>query len=67
MRGALLLSVVPIAIAANAVRVAASAWVPALDSGTPHTIAGICVFVVCLAALAFARTCLVKVLERRHA
>lgn len=66
MRGALLLSVVPIAIVANAVRVAASAWIPRLDSGTPHTIAGVCVFLVCLVAIAFARTCFSKVWEHRH-
>ena len=67
MRGALLLSVVPIAILANAARVAASAWLPRLDSGTPHTIAGVCVFLVCLGAIAFARVCWSKVWERAHA
>jgi exosortase len=67
MRRALLLSVVPIAIVANALRVAASAWIPKLDSGTPHTIAGICVYVACLAALALPRTCFAKIWERRHA
>jgi exosortase len=67
MRGALLVSVVPIAIVANAVRVAAIAWIPRLDSGTPHTVAGVCVFIACLAALALARTCFAKVWERCHA
>ena len=48
MRWVLLLAAVPIAIVANAVRVAVSAAVPALDSGTPHEVAGACVFVLCL-------------------
>jgi len=48
MRGALLVAAVPIAIVANSIRVAVSAAVPALDSGTPHEVAGACVFVLCL-------------------
>jgi exosortase len=48
MRWALLVAAVPIAIVANAVRVAASAAFPALDSGTPHEAAGWAVFVICL-------------------
>lgn len=48
MRWALLLAAVPIAIVANAIRVAVSAAVPALDSGTPHEAAGWAVFVLCL-------------------
>ena len=48
MRWALLLAAVPIAILANALRVAVSAAVPALDSGTPHEAAGWAVFVLCL-------------------
>jgi exosortase len=48
MRWVLLFAAVPIAIVANAVRVAVSAAVPALDSGTPHEVAGWCVFVLCL-------------------
>lgn len=48
MRWALLLAAVPIAIVANAIRVAASAAIPALDSGTPHEAAGWAVFVLCL-------------------
>ena len=46
-----LASAVPIAIFANGVRVAASAWIPALDSGTPHMLAGWIIFVLCLGAL----------------
>jgi exosortase len=48
MRWVLLLAAVPIAIVANAIRVAVSAAVPALDSGAPHEIAGAMVFVLCL-------------------
>ena len=48
MRWALLVAAVPIAIVANAIRVAVSAAVPALDSGTPHEAAGWAVFVLCL-------------------
>jgi exosortase len=48
MRWVLLLTAVPIAIVANAIRVAASAAIPALDSGTPHEVAGWAVFVLCL-------------------
>jgi len=55
MRVALLVVAVPLAIIANAVRVAASAAIPALDSGTPHAIAGAAIFLICLAALAAAR------------
>lgn len=55
MRAALLVAAVPIAIVANAVRVAASAYVPALDGGFLHSLSGWLIFVVCLAALMFAR------------
>jgi exosortase len=48
MRWVLLAAAVPIAIVANAIRVAVSAAVPALDSGTPHEVAGWAVFVLCL-------------------
>jgi exosortase len=48
MRWVLLSAAVPIAIVANAIRVAVSAAVPALDSGTPHEVAGWAVFVLCL-------------------
>lgn len=53
MRGALLIAAVPIAIVANSIRVAVSAAVPALDSGTPHEAAGAAVFVLCLALIFF--------------
>ena len=51
MRWALLVAAVPIAIVANAIRVAVSAAVPALDSGTAHEAAGWAVFVLCLAMI----------------
>jgi len=51
MRIAVLLCAVPLAILSNAVRVAASAWIPLLDSGTPHQIAGYVIFALSLAAL----------------
>jgi exosortase len=51
MRMALLAAAVPIAILANAVRVAAAGWLPALDSGLPHEVSGWIIFVLCLASL----------------
>jgi len=48
MRWALLLAAVPIAIVANALRVAVSGAVPSLDSGTAHEAAGSAVFILCL-------------------
>jgi exosortase len=61
MRVALLLAAVPIAIVANAFRVAASAWLPSLTAGTPHAISGMLLFVVCLATLALVRRLFNKV------
>lgn len=51
MRIALLAGVVPVAIVANAVRVAASAWIPVLDSGTPHQAVGWVIFALSLGLL----------------
>ncbi|HYL77761.1 MAG TPA: exosortase/archaeosortase family protein [Bryobacteraceae bacterium] len=67
MRVALLAAVAPVAIFANAVRVAASAYVPALDSGTPHAVAGWLIFVFCLAILATLRWFINSVYGRYHA
>jgi exosortase len=53
MRWALLIAAVPIAIVANAVRVAVAAAVPALDSGMPHEAAGWAVFMLCLILVFF--------------
>jgi exosortase len=67
MRAALLAAVVPLAILANALRVAASAYVPALDSGTPHAVSGWLIFVFCLAILASLRLFINSVYGRYHA
>jgi exosortase len=55
MRIALLASVVPIAILANGLRVAAIGLLPALEQGTLHALSGWLVFVFCLAALILVR------------
>ena len=55
MRVALLAAAVPVAILANAVRVAAVGWIPALIEETAHAVSGWAVFVLCLAALFMAR------------
>ena len=52
MRVALLAAALPVAIFANAVRVAAAGWLPGLDAGTPHAVAGWLLFVLCLTTLA---------------
>jgi exosortase len=67
MRVALLALAVPLAIAANALRVAAAAAVPALDSGTPHAAMGAVIFLFCLAVLAAARQLFHAVGARHHA
>jgi exosortase len=67
MRVALLVVAVPLAIIANAVRVAAAASIPALDSGAPHAAAGAVIFLLCLAALAAARQLFHAVGARHHA
>ena len=67
MRVALLAAAIPVAILANAVRVAASASVPALDAGAPHAFSGWLVFVVCLAMLVIVRRLLNVVYARYHA
>jgi exosortase len=51
MRAALLAAAVPIAILANAVRVAAAGWLRWLAEGPAHAISGAFLFVLCLAAL----------------
>jgi exosortase len=55
MRMALLAAAVPIAILANAIRVAAAGWLPPLAAGAPHVISGLFLFVLCLAALVLVR------------
>lgn len=51
MRLALLAAAIPVAIFANAVRVAGSAWVSALDSGAAHQVFGWVIFTLSLALL----------------
>ena len=51
MRVALLVATIPLAILANAFRVAASAWAPSLDSGTPHQVLGWVIFTLTLGML----------------
>lgn len=60
MRMALLAAAVPVAILANALRVAAAGWLPWLLSGTPHAVSGWFLFVLCLAMLAVLRHVLNK-------
>ena len=67
MRVALLAAAVPAAILANAMRVAASASVPALDAGALHAICGCLVFVLCMAMLAIVRHLLNAAYARYHA
>jgi hypothetical protein len=42
---------VPVAVLANAVRVAAAGWLPTLDAGVPHAAAGWTTLVLCLGTL----------------
>lgn len=55
MRVALLAVAIPVAIIANALRVAAAAFWPALDAGFAHMLCGWLIFVLSLAALVVAR------------
>jgi exosortase len=52
MRMAMLAAAIPIAIVANALRVAFSGLSPALTEGTPHALLGTFIFVLCLGLLA---------------
>ncbi len=67
MRVALLATAVPVAILANALRVAASASMPAFDAGALHAICGCLVFVLCIAMLAIVRRLLNAAYARYHA
>lgn len=51
MRVVFLIWAIPVAIAANAVRVAAAAYSPRLAEGNPHTLLGTVIFLLCLATL----------------
>lgn len=67
MRVALLAAAVPVAIIANAMRVAAVAYVPTLDAGVLHDFAGWLVFVLCLVMLVIVRRLLNVAYARYHA
>jgi exosortase len=67
MRIALLAAALPVAIVANAVRVAASGFFPALDAGAPHAVSGWFVFVLCLAMLVIFRRFFNAVYVQYHA
>jgi exosortase len=61
MRWALLAAAIPVAILANAIRVAAAGWLPPLEAGIPHAVCGGFIFVLCLAALMLLRRLFNKV------
>jgi exosortase len=67
MRTALLAAALPVAVLANAARVAADGFLPALTAGAPHAVSGWLVFVLCLAALALVRRFFNVVYARYHA
>ena len=67
MRAALLALAIPLAIVANALRVATAAVFPVFDAETPHAIMGAVIFLLCLGALAVAQHLLHFATTRRHA
>ena len=67
MRVALLATAIPTAIFANAARVASASWLPRLDSGTPHTLAGAAIFLLCLMCLGAARELFNAIYGHYHA
>jgi exosortase/archaeosortase family protein len=67
MRIALLAASVPVAILANALRVAATGLLPVLDAGAPHAISGWLVFVLCLAMLVLSHRFFNAAYHRFHA
>lgn len=67
MRMALLLAAVPVAMLANAFRVAASAYVPALSEGAFHTLAGWLIFVACMGAIYLIQRLLARLAGGSHA
>ena len=67
MRIVLLAAALPLAIFANAIRVAVAAWSPALDSGTAHELSGWLIFVLCLLTLMLLRRAFSAVYTRYHA
>jgi exosortase len=67
MRGALFALAVPLAIAGNALRIAASGAWPAVSAGTLHMVCGWCIFALCLGALLAMRRLIDAVYSRCHA
>ena len=67
MRGVLLAAAIPVSIAANAVRVAAAAWLPALQVGASHAILGWFVFILSLTTLLCVRSLCNLAYVRYHA
>ena len=67
MRVALLLAAIPVAILANAFRVAVSAYVPALSEGAFHTLAGWLIFIFCMVAIFLIHRLLARLWSGRHA
>jgi len=55
MRWAMLAAAVPVAILANAARVALTGWLPPLQAGIPHAASGWFIFLLCLSALILLR------------
>ena len=67
VRMVLLVAAVPVAIAANALRVAAAGGLPALSVGTLHAASGWAIFFLCLPALVFVQRLAEAIYARRHA
>jgi exosortase len=67
MRVALAAATVPTAIFANAARVASASWLPRLDSGTPHVLAGAAIFLLCLICLGAVRELFKAIYGHYHA
>jgi exosortase len=67
MRGALFALAVPLAIAGNALRVAASGAWPAVAEGTLHMVCGWFIFALCLGALLAMRRLIDALYTRCHA
>jgi exosortase/archaeosortase family protein len=67
MRAALLVAAAPLAILANALRVAGAAAYPALATGWLHMLSGWILFVLCLAGLGLVHWVLKRVRGRTHA
>jgi exosortase len=66
IRVALLLATAPLAILGNALRVAAAAYIPALDRGTLHELAGAAIFSLCVSGLMVLRLMLSIAPGRRN-